>query len=118
MMPFNRDDGLNLRFTSIFGAMLLATVALPVVAQGVGDPAEGHRIAEKWCLNCHVVAADARSGTSTGAPTFVAIAQMKSISPLSLRVFLQTPHARMPDLHLTREEIDDLTDYILSLRKN
>jgi hypothetical protein len=34
----------------------------------------------------------------------------------SLRAFLQTPHARMPDLHLTREEVDDLASYILSLR--
>jgi hypothetical protein len=30
---------------------------------------------------------------------------------------LQTPHARMPDLHLTRDEVDDLIAYILSLRR-
>ena len=41
---------------------------------------------------------------------------MKSTTPLSLRVFLQTPHNRMPDLHLSRTEIDDLIGYILSLR--
>ena len=40
----------------------------------------------------------------------------KSVTVLSLRAFLQTPHARMPDLHLTREEVDDLASYILSLR--
>jgi hypothetical protein len=34
-----------------------------------------------------------------------------------LRVFLQTPHDRMPDLHLSREEIDDLIAYILSMRE-
>jgi hypothetical protein len=42
---------------------------------------------------------------------------MKSTTPLSLRAFLQTPHERMPDLHLSRDEIDDLTAYILSLRR-
>jgi mono/diheme cytochrome c family protein len=41
---------------------------------------------------------------------------MKSTTVLSLRAFLQTPHARMPDLHLTRDEIDNIAAYILSLR--
>jgi hypothetical protein len=36
---------------------------------------------------------------------------------MSLRAFLQTPHWRMPDLHLTRDEIDDIATYILSLRE-
>jgi hypothetical protein len=42
---------------------------------------------------------------------------MKSTTPLGLRVFLQTPHGRMPDLHLTRDEVDNLIAYILSLRR-
>jgi hypothetical protein len=36
---------------------------------------------------------------------------------MGLRAFLQTPHDRMPDLHLTRNEIDDVAAYILSLKK-
>jgi len=35
---------------------------------------------------------------------------------LSLSVFLQTPHHRMPDYALSRNEIADLVAYILSLR--
>jgi hypothetical protein len=35
----------------------------------------------------------------------------------SLTVFLRTPHDRMPDLSLTREETDDLIAYILSLKR-
>ena len=86
-------------------------------AQVNGDPEEGHRLATAWCSNCHVVDPQAQSGTSTGAPTFSAIAQMKSVTPMGLSVFLQTPHWRMPDLHLSREEKDDLIAYILSLRR-
>jgi hypothetical protein len=52
-----------------------------------------------------------------GAPPFVSVARMASTTPLSLRAFLQTPHAGMPDLHLSRNETDDLTGYILSLRR-
>jgi mono/diheme cytochrome c family protein len=42
---------------------------------------------------------------------------MKSTTFMGLRAFLQTPHDRMPDLHLTRNEIDDVAAYILSLKK-
>jgi hypothetical protein len=49
-------------------------------------------------------------------PTFTAIASMPSTTPIALRVYLQTPHARMPDLHLSRDETDNLIAYILSLR--
>ena len=31
---------------------------------------------------------------------------MKSMTPVALQVFLQTPHDRMPDLHLTRAETE------------
>ena len=85
-------------------------------AQENGDPVAGRHLAESWCSSCHVVGPASRRGTSSGAPTFAAIARMKSTTPMSLRVFLQTPHARMPDLHLRHDEIADLAAYILSLR--
>lgn len=86
-------------------------------AQDIGDVAAGHRLVERWCGNCHVAGPDESRGSSTGAPTFTAIAQMKTTTPLGLRAFLQTPHARMPDLQLTRNEIDDIVGYVLSLRR-
>jgi mono/diheme cytochrome c family protein len=86
-------------------------------AQQIGDPIAGRQIAEGWCSSCHVVGSAAERGTSTGAPTFAAIARMKSTTPMSLRAFLLTPHPRMPDLHLSQDEIDNLGAYILSLRR-
>lgn len=85
-------------------------------AQDGGDPVAGRHLAETWCNTCHVVSATQSQGSSTGAPTFRAIAAQKEITPMALAAFLQTPHHRMPDLHLTRDEIDDLSAYILSLR--
>ena len=81
------------------------------------DPDAGHRLAEKWCVNCHVVAPGQERATSTGAPSFRDIAAQKSMTPMALRVFLQTPHDRMPDLHLSHDEIDDVSAYIVSLRR-
>jgi cytochrome c len=95
-------------------AVLLAT--LPAHAEDVGDIASGRRLAETWCSSCHVVGPPGDTVVSNGAPTFAAIAADKAITVLSLRAFLQTPHARMPDLHLSRGEVDDLASYILSLR--
>ncbi len=96
-------------------AALLACPA-PASAQDVGDVDAGRQIAETWCINCHVVAPSQTRGTSNGAPPFSAIAAKKQITPMSLRVFLQTPHYRMPDLQLSRNQIDDVSAYILSLR--
>jgi mono/diheme cytochrome c family protein len=96
---------------------LLASLCVPAVAQEIGDIAAGRRLAENWCSSCHVVDASSRQGVSSGAPTFSAIARMKSTTPMALRAFLQTPHSRMPDLHMSREEIDNITAYILSLRR-
>jgi hypothetical protein len=38
------------------------------------------------------------------------------VTETSLRVFLRTPHTRMPDFILSRAETDDVISYILSLR--
>ena len=95
-------------------AVLLAT--LPAHTEDIGDIASGRRLAETWCSSCHVVGPPGDTVVGNGAPTFAAIAADKAITVLSLRAFLQTPHARMPDLHLSRGEVDDLASYILSLR--
>jgi mono/diheme cytochrome c family protein len=88
-----------------------------VVAQDRGDVAAGRQLAETWCSNCHVVGPGQRRGTSNGAPTFAAIARLKSTTHVALTVFLQTPHDRMPDLHMSRDEIDNVAAYIISLRR-
>jgi len=85
-------------------------------ADDMGDPVEGHKLATAWCSNCHTLP-DSKQAMATGAPSFSAIAGNRNITPLSLRVFLQTPHPPMPDLHLSNPEMDDLVSYIQSTRK-
>lgn len=95
----------------------LASFPLPARAQvPVGDAVNGAAIAERWCTSCHAVGP--ASGRATdGAPTLQSVADRASTTVMSLQVFLRTPHARMPDLSLTREETDDLIAYILGLRR-
>ena len=93
--------------------LLLTALAWPAAAQ---DADAGRQMAETWCSSCHVVTPGQSRGASTGAPSFRDVAGQKAITPMALRAFLQTPHHRMPDLHLTRREIEDVSAYILSLR--
>ena len=105
------------RLRVTLAAAVLAALPFAVAAQEIGDVAAGAHLAATWCSSCHVVTPSARAGASTGVPTFAAIAHMSSTTPISLRAFLQTPHARMPDLQLSRDETDNLIAYILSLRR-
>ena len=97
-------------------ALLSCLSAPAAVAQSEGDADAGLLLAKRWCVNCHMVDPDQKSASANGAPTFAAVAHMPSTTAMSLRVFLQSQHDRMPDLHLTNTEIGDVTAYILSLK--
>jgi len=101
----------------LIAACLLIWPAGRAWAQDTGDADAGKGLAEKWCGACHVVGTSQQAGSSNGAPPFAAIAAMPWATPMGLRVFLQSPHGRMPDLHLTRDEIANVSAYIVSLKK-
>jgi mono/diheme cytochrome c family protein len=95
-------------------------VAQGGVAQGGAAQEErlayGKAVAESWCANCHVVGPGQRQSPGDAAPPFAAVARMPSTTEMSLRAFLQTPHARMPDYRLSTRELDSVVTYILGLR--
>jgi mono/diheme cytochrome c family protein len=96
----------------MFGCIL---VLAPLAAgPAAADPKEGQRLAERWCASCHVVG-EAGAG-SDAAPSFPRIAQDPRRSPDWLRAWLTDPHPPMPDLRLSRDEMDDIVDYLATLR--
>lgn len=96
---------------------VLALAAAPGVrAQEVGNVAAGRRLAVEWCGECHTVGPDARRGAVDLAPPFAVVAADPATTAFRLRAFLMTPHDRMPNLQLSRDQIDDMVAYILSLR--
>jgi mono/diheme cytochrome c family protein len=97
-------------------SLLAAVLSLsPARADDFGDPIAGRQVAEAWCANCHAFPGSTHA-TVTGAPSFPAVAENKAMTRLALRAFLQTTHDRMPDLHLSNNEMDDLIAFILSSR--
>jgi mono/diheme cytochrome c family protein len=98
---------------SLFGAALAAMSLLPVPASA--DAANGERLARQWCANCHVIDGSGPSARlPQGPPSFRVAAG--HLNPGELRAFLSHPHGAMPDLALSRSEIDDLIAYIEALR--
>jgi cytochrome c len=93
-----------------------------VVVAGGADLAassvsEGHRLAEAWCKPCHAIEPH-MAGMSDQAPNFEAIANRHGTAALSLKVFLKTTHANMPNLVIAPDQADALANYILSLKTN
>ena len=100
---------------------LVTALALPALAAppAPADPARGRRLSERWCASCHLVSAD-QTTASTDAPSFQALANTPGRTADGLADFLTLPgttHSRMPDLALSRVEIDDITAYIATLKK-
>jgi mono/diheme cytochrome c family protein len=93
------------------GLLLLSGTVGPAQA---ADPTTGSRLARQWCASCHLVSDRATPSIQQGPPPFKSIAQARSAE--ELRTFLSQPHGAMPNLDLSRAEIDDLIAYIQSLR--
>ncbi len=97
----------------LFAPVLALALAAPFSAAAVpADPEQGERIAGRWCAPCHL-ASPHQKQASADVPPFATLARSKTDRQLS--AFLTDPHPRMPNLHLTREEIADLVAYIRSL---
>ena len=92
--------------------MHAAIVAGPVLA---ADAANGKQVAMRWCAACHVVTPDQRHAYAD-APPFKEIANRPNFSESGLVTFLLNPHAKMPNMSLTRTEASDIAAYIRTLR--
>ena len=97
-------------------AILVATTVLYGGAANAQDVLAGEQLAKTSCAGCHQVDKNDLPKRSDAIPSFVSVANMNSTTAMSLRVFLSTPHANMPDYSLSRNEISNVSAYILSLR--
>jgi cytochrome c len=112
-------------WTHIVLAVVVALAALFLIrlhnAGGAPLPldsvAAGHRLAEAWCKDCHAIEATT-AGPAKAAPAFSKVANLRSTTALSLKVFLRTSHPSMPNIVIAPNETDDLVNYILSLKRD
>jgi mono/diheme cytochrome c family protein len=102
------------RYAARFAAIALAAGLLTGPAFAA-DPFNGERLAERWCAACHVVTVGQRQANAD-APPFEEIAKRPNFSESGLVTFLLDPHAKMPNMNLSRIEAGDIVAYIARLR--
>jgi mono/diheme cytochrome c family protein len=103
---------------------IAASSALGQQANVPDEVQQGKRIALRICADCHLVAPGARQPIlQPPAPSFESIAQRSTTNAEPIQTFLKTTHREidnlkgMPNLQLSDNQIEPLTAYLLSLRK-
>jgi len=96
-------------------ALLFVTILAVPAGAWAADAANGKKLAERWCVTCHIVSQQQKSGT-TQAPPFSEIAKRPHVDAPMVAFFLMNPHPKMPDMNLSRTEAADLAAYIVSLK--
>jgi mono/diheme cytochrome c family protein len=97
--------------------MLIVAAILVLAGQerAKADAARGQALSQQWCSQCHAVR-PAEASVNPKAPAFAAIATEPSATEYSLQTFLKTPHPTMPNFILKPDDIDDIVEYIVSLK--
>jgi mono/diheme cytochrome c family protein len=99
----------------VSAAALAATLSIASAQDLRGNLASGRDLAGHWCGNCHQI--DGGPPARSGVSTFAQAARLPSTTALSLRVFLRTSHADMPNIQISEADADDLIIYILSYKE-
>ncbi len=95
---------------ALTASVLLGLMGASAPAQ---DAERGHQIAERWCSACHAV--DKMGSNRTEVPSFTSIAAKHHDDQKWLRAWLMAPHPSMPDMSLSRIEIEDVVTYLKTL---
>ena len=92
--------------------IVLAAALATTGAHAAGDAGRGKTVAETWCLPCH--ASGSRGPSSDVAPPFGWLVENRT--PTAITGFLANPHGQMPNIQLSRGQIEDIVAYIESMK--
>jgi mono/diheme cytochrome c family protein len=85
-------------------------------AQQSGSIAQGHRLAQRICAQCHLVDDVSGRSNNAAAPRFAMIANIPGLTNAKLIAMLQTSHRTMPNIVIKGGDLDDIVAYIRSLK--
>jgi mono/diheme cytochrome c family protein len=85
-------------------------------ASFAADAYRGNDIAERWCTGCHIMEREQKRPAIDQAPPFASVATIPGFDGNKLAILLLKPHPNMATLNLTREEVANLAEYILTLK--
>ena len=105
-----------MRIAAVAGAVLLAGIAAPVPARAQSVE-KGKALAERLCAACHLNEGQGEKSGPRGIPGFRAVANRGQQTSEDVVRWLRSVPPMMPDHHLSQDEIYDIAEYIMSLRK-
>lgn len=82
----------------------------------IPDGARGKDLAQRLCVNCHLVSTDSNGTASDRVPSFYEIANRPKQTAQGIRQAILKPHYNMPEIALTTNEINDIIAYLDELR--
>jgi len=107
----------SLRVSVVIAATLVS--AAPAQAQSLEKLSvmEGERLARALCVNCHQVAPDGSGTALSDVPGFAEVANRPDMTREAIESYVLSPHPAMPQIQFTRDELADISAYIMSLRE-
>ncbi|MFN3745256.1 MAG: c-type cytochrome [Hyphomicrobiaceae bacterium] len=97
--------------------VLLWGLSASTSAQETQPSAErGRDLAIRLCQNCHLLDSATGQTVPAGTPTFRSMATEPSQTRERVLAALIQPHVPMPDVQLSRAEIDDVIAYLDAIR--
>lgn len=80
------------------------------------DPANGQRLAKRFCSSCHLTGDPTQTSAQPGVPSFKSIANQTDMTTRYIRNSVIYPHPPMVNTNMTNDEIRDLSAYIFTLK--
>lgn len=104
--------------TRIFAPLALALAAAATAPALAADIENGRRLAEENCARCHDI--EPGGASKLHPPSFAAIAGYRAEDQILSRIMFPALHAPMPAWSnwISRDEVDDLVAYVLSLESS
>jgi mono/diheme cytochrome c family protein len=102
----------------MLAALLAVALLIPPTEVGAADEEveKGRALAERLCVNCHLNPGQGEKAGAAGVPSFVAVANRPAQTFDGVVAWLRSVPPMMPNHRLTREEVDALAAFIMSLR--
>jgi mono/diheme cytochrome c family protein len=103
-------------------AMVWSIALTTLLASSQAQPQQrevgGLSVAKAVCARCHAVEKNSPPSRNKAAPRFEDIANSGITAGGISKAVQTTPHRRMPNFRMNRGVLDDLVNYILSLKAN
>jgi cytochrome c len=95
---------------------LATVIGFASAAEAAGNADAGRQLVTRSCSSCH--ATESAATATDNAPPFSVVAKTNRENPAWIRGWLMSPHPPMPNISLSRQQIDDIIAYLSSLPTN